>query len=76
MFRLAGRLSPSEFDTLLASVNPCLDGERNVEIDLSGLRFLDEEAARLLCDLRTRGVTITHAYGYVGELLHAVEKER
>ena len=74
--RLAGTLGARDLEVLRGSVAPLLGRGREVEMDLTALRFLDEPGARCLCALRERGVSLSRAVGYVAELLRVVENER
>jgi len=73
--KLTGRLGSGEIATLCESVDPLLDSGCEIALDLSALRFVDDQAARVLLELRERRAELRGARGYVAVLLRTMENE-
>lgn len=48
----------------------CAAADGRLNLDLSGLTFVDQAGARLLRDLLDQGLTVCGCSGFVSELLH------
>jgi anti-anti-sigma regulatory factor len=66
--RLEGRLTREDLATLREAVG----GERRLELDLAGLRFLDAPGAEALGKLRAAGARLRGGSSFVRQLLEEV----
>jgi len=61
---------------LLVEYCQSIEGDRDaVAIDLTGVRFVDADAASILLGLERRGARLEHASYYVRQLIDLAERE-
>lgn len=69
---LEGRLAEAEWPALRSAREAC--GDRPLALELSGLRYLDPDIARLLTEWRRDGVGLCGGSGFIRELLRLEEQ--
>jgi len=69
MLRLEGRLTRHEAETLEKACAECISTERDLVLDLSGVRYADDVGAALLRRLRAANAVLSNATPFLSELL-------
>lgn len=68
-FDLAGRVGGEWVAVLRAECLAVLDAGRALDVDLTAVRFADQDGVQLLRTLQARGVALLHANPLIEELL-------